>query len=208
MPKACAYLLFLLIAALIVASNVSAQDCFADSPSLADGQSPSDPIIVRELSRSEHDHLERLFKSLSGKWEGRAEDMECKGGIDSPSINRTSYTIKAQAKTNRNGDIRLETELFSEERRTSHTEVTEFYLSDQKLRHEMDSGGGDVQLIEITKDRVKFLKRGNFSGGWYGGNTKREIFVSLSVGRNSFSIESRFYIQGRFTLHRVRHFKR
>lgn len=78
------------------------------------------------------------------------------------------------------------------------------YLVDKKLRLDDTGGAGDVELIEVSKNRVMFLKR---TGGGPG-TLKREFFISLVNGDNAFTIEKQVYTQGRFTLSRVRHYRK
>jgi len=205
-------IILLMISCLMISFGVpdatQAYDCFSPSPSYADGKSPFDPMTIRDLTPTEQDHLESLFKSLSGKWRGEAADVECKGSTNAPTINRNEYNITALVKVDRQGSIRIKTKLVSEENHSSHTEIMEFYLTRNKLRFENDSGSGDVQLIEVSEGEFKFLKRGIISGGRFGGPRKHEIILTLSARSDSFSIDTWFYIKGEFHTRRIRYFKR
>jgi len=206
LKKCMVTLVSILATALPPLTDAHAYDCFEKSPSYANGQSPFENMVVRDLSRVEQDYLERLFESLTGRWQGEAADVECKGRMDSPSVKRTEYTAAVKIKRDRKGNIRIEMELESDKRNTTHEEVTTFYLIDEKLRSETDGAAGDVQLIEVSRNEVSFLKRGVMSGGWWGGNTKREIYYTLSDGPNAFSIDIRYYVQGNFTFRKIRYF--
>jgi len=128
-----------------------ANDCVSRSPSYANKKTPNDKLKVRDLTDTEQDLLRNMFQSLSGRWEGNANDTECKGRTGERYKETSTFTIKAEVKTDRNGDLRLESVLYSEEQHTRHSEIIEFFLTDNKLRFDNDSGAGDVEIIDISK---------------------------------------------------------
>jgi len=182
-------------------SNLYSQDCYALSPSQANGKSPFDWITVRNLTESEQRLLIEQFQSLSGIWEGEAIDEECKGGEESPVKKRNSYSIRGKVKVDRYGNLKLNAVLFSKAENTKHYEMFSIYLVDKKLRVDDDSGAGDVELINVTKNQIRFLKR------YISDSLKREHFISINISEKSFAIEKLIYVQGRYLIFRSRLFK-
>lgn len=196
--------LFLVIHLLILSvavSNLYSQDCYAPSPSYANGKSPFDWITVRNLTESEQRLVIEQFQSLSGTWEGEAMDEECKGGEESPVKKHNAYSIRGKVKVDRYGNLKLNTVLFSKAANTKHYEKFSIYLVDKKLRIDDDSGAGDVELINVTKNKIKFLKR------YISGSLKREHFISINISEKSFAIEKLIYVQGRYLAFKSRLFQ-
>jgi hypothetical protein len=189
---------------LIVASQVFSYDCYSLSPSFSGDQTPYDKLIVRDLTQPEQTMLETLFKSFAGRWEGDGDGAQCRGNADSPSLEHFLYSIQAEGKADYHGNLSLRTKVRSIADKTNQTEVIRFFLVDNKLRFENDGSAGDVQLIEIAHNKVKFLQRGR--GG--PGTLHREVYISLIAVGNAFTLEKMLYTQGRFTFGRVLHFKR
>jgi hypothetical protein len=189
---------------LISACQVFSYDCFAPSPSFSGDQTPYDKLNVRDLTQSEQSMLATLFKSLTGRWQGDGDGVQCRGSVDSPSIEHFLYSIQAEGKADYYGNLELKTKIHSITDKTNQTELIRFFLIDNKLRFDNDASAGDVELIELAKNKVKFLQRGR--GG--PGTLHREVFISLIAAMDTFTIEKKLYTQGHFTFGRVLHFKR
>ncbi len=188
----------------IAAPRALAYDCFAPSPSFLGGNTPYDKLNVRDLTQPEQNMLATLFKSLSGSWEGDGEGVRCRGNPDSPTIENLLISLKAEGKTDFKGNLALRTRVRSITDKTHHIERIRFFLVDHKLRFGHEAGTGDVELIELAEDRVKFLQR--FRGG--PGTVHREIFTALIAAKSTFTIEETIYTQGQFTFGRLLRFKR
>ncbi|MCP4749094.1 MAG: hypothetical protein GY874_23610 [Desulfobacteraceae bacterium] len=176
------------------------QNCYVPSPSYADGKSPFDKINVRDLTNTEEEILIENFKSLSAYWKGEAIEEQCKGSVESPYRERNLYSIKAKAETDRFGNVKLKSTFRSDEKNTTHSEIIRLYLVDNKFRFNDDTGYGDVELIEITKSKVRFLKR------YVDRFLRREYFVTLSFESNSFSIDTTIYVQGKYSFFTKKNF--
>ena len=201
--------LIVLMTALIFFSSVAgshafAEQCYSPSPSYKGEKTPFDPITIRELSRSEQQMLSALFKSLKGRWKGNGEGIQCRGNVGSHSLERFLYDLDAEGNTSQRGRLRLRTRLYSKTEKTNQSEEISFYLIDNKLRFNDEAGAGDVELLELSKSRIRFLQRGR--GG--PATLNREVFITLLVDRKAFTFERRVYSQGRFTFARKLHFRR
>jgi hypothetical protein len=189
---------------LIAASQVFAYDCFATSPSFLGGNTPYDKLDVRDLTQPEQNMLARLFKSLTGRWEGDGDGVRCRGNSDSPTVENLLFSLEAEGKADYRGNLDLRTKVRSIVDKTHQTEYIRFFLVDNRLRFDDEASAGDVELIELAKDRVKFLQR--FRRG--PGTVHREVFISLIAKSNTFIIEKKIYTQGQFTFGRVLRFRR
>ena len=189
---------------LIAVSQAFSYDCYATSPSFLGGNTPYDKVNVRDLTQSEQNMLATLFKSLTGRWEGDGDGVQCRGNVESPSIENLLFSLHAEGKADIHGNLALRTKVRSIYDKIHHNELIRFFLVDNRLRFDDEASAGDVELIELAKDRVKFLQR--FRGG--PGTVHREVFISLITARDTFIIEKTIYTQGHFTFGRVLHFKR
>jgi hypothetical protein len=189
---------------LLATSHVFAYDCYSPSPSFLGGSTPYDKLNVRDLTQPEQNMLAALFKSLTGRWEGSGDGVQCRGRVDSPSPEPLLFSIQAEGKADHHGNLALKTKVRSIADKTHQIEVISFFLVDDKLRFDNEASAGDVEIIEIAQNRVKFLQRGR--GG--PGTVHREVFISMITTSNTFIIEKKVYTQGRFTFGRVLRFKR
>jgi hypothetical protein len=185
-------------------SHAFADECYSPSPSYLGDKTPFDPITIRELSRSEQHMLSALFKSLQGRWKGNGEGLQCRGNVESYRLERFLYDVDAEGNASHRGRLRLRTRLYSKTENTNQSEAISFYLVDNKLRFNNEAGVGDVELIELSENRLRFLQRGR--GG--PGTLNREVFIDLIVDRKAFTVTRRVYSQGRFTFARTLHFRR
>jgi hypothetical protein len=190
--------------AFIPASQAFSYDCFATSPSFLGGNTPYDKLNVRDLTQPEQDMLATLFKSLTGSWEGDGDGVQCRGSVASPSIRNLLFSLEAEGKADYRGNLALRAKVRSILDKTHHYEYIRFFLVDNRLRFDDEASAGDVELIELAKDRVKFLQR--VRGG--PGSVLREVFISLIAARSTFIIEKTIFTQGQFTFGRVLRFRR
>ena len=188
---------------LLSASHVFSYDCHAPSPSFSGSNTPYDALNVRDLTQTEQNMLAALFRSLTGRWEGDGDGVQCRGSVDSPSPEHHRFSTQAEGKADYHGNLALKTKVRSITDKTHQTEVIRFFLVDNKLRFDNDASAGDVQLIELAQDKVKFLQRGR--GG--PGTLHREVFIALIATSNTFILEKTIYSQGQLTFGRVLRFK-
>ncbi len=185
-------------------SHAFAEECYSLSPSYRGGQTPFDPITVRELSRSEQQMLSALYKLMHGRWKGNGEEIQCWGNVESHRLERFLYDLDAEGSHGLRGRLRLRIRLYSKTEKTNQPEEISFYIIDNKLRFNHEDGAGDVELIELTKNRVRFLQRGRSGPA----TLHREVFIDLTADSQAFTLERRVYTQGRFTFGRKLHFRR
>ena len=197
--------LLLLIAGLPTAW---AENCGAPSPTFQQGKTPFDEMEVRDLTAGERKMLERLFKSLEGDWEGEGEETQCRGSGDTVYQENEGFTLEAEAEYDPDGSLRIETDLRSPSQKTRHSEALTLYLADNKLRVDNDGGAGDIELVEVGSSRIRYIKRGVIFGASGGASLRQELFVTLSAGGGTFSIETMVFIQGKFAGSRVRRYRR
>jgi hypothetical protein len=189
---------------LVAASQALSYDCFATSPSFLGGNTAYDALNVRDLTQTEQNMLATLFKSLTGRWEGDGDGVLCGGNVDSPTIENRLFSLQAEGKADYRGSLALRMKVRSISDKTHQIELARFFLVDNKLRFDHEASAGDVEFINLAKDRVKFLQR--FRGG--PGTVHREVFISLIAAKSTFIIEKTIYTQGQFTFGRVLRFKR
>jgi hypothetical protein len=163
---------------------------------------------VRDLTAGERKILERLFKSLEGDWEGEGEETQCRGSGDAVYQEVEDFTLEAEAEYDPDGSLRIETDLRSPSQKTRHSEVLTLYLADNKLRVDNESGAGDIELAEVGSSRIRYIKRGVIFGASGGATLRQELFVTLSAGGSTFSIETMVFSQGQFAGSKVRRYGR
>jgi hypothetical protein len=192
----------LLLTAIIVwtiaAHGAAANDCLSPSPTTLKGGDPYGSLNPRELTPSEHQKLIRLFKSLNGDWQGTANTFFCRSSSDPSDVVLGHETIEATVNIDRNGNLYMRAEFYSERRRTKSRKKMWLFLNNQLLRYNNDSGEGDVELTTVLENQVAFLYR-RILQSVYGGSTRQEFFISLMAIQNGFRIEERLYVQGRLS---------
>jgi hypothetical protein len=184
--------------------QAAAEECYSPSPSYMGGQTPFDPIKIRELSRSEQQMLSALFYSMHGRWKGNGEEIQCWGNLESHRLERVLYDLDAEGSRSLRERLRLRIRLYSKTEKTNQPLEISFYLIDNLLRFNEEDGVGDVELIELSQNRVRFLQRGRSGPA----TLHREVFIDLTADRKSFTFKRRVYTQGRFTFARKLHFRR
>jgi hypothetical protein len=125
----------------IAAPHVFSYDCFSPSPSFSGDKTPYDDINVRELTRSEQKMLSTLFKPLKGRWRGDAEEVQCMGSEDAPTVQHFNLSIDAEGKTDRRGGLTLRVKLRSKTQKTNWVQTFAFDIIDDKLQFDH----GDVE---------------------------------------------------------------
>lgn len=191
----------------LAAHGVSAESCLSPSPTVQNGGDPYGPINVRELTQEEHGTLEGLFKSLAGQWQGTSDTFFCRSSGNPEDVELGHETLKARIDVDRNGNLFMDARFYSEDRRTSSLKQMWFYLKNRSLRYNNDNGTGDVELIEISENRLAFLFRRVLQHG-YSGSSRQEYFLTLTKVMDGFRIEENLYVQGRLSSGYTWQFKR
>ena len=105
----------------------------------------------------------------------------------------------AEAKMDRSNGFQLSTEFYSPKEHTHHQEVLRLYLNENYLRINYDSGIGDLELIDVSDDKIELRylirvqNRGN-AGGIY-----NEYFYRIEKSPSGFTVHQDLYTQGRLS---------
>lgn len=191
-----------MIVALLVVMIESplAQECLSPSPSITQmGETPYDPIEVRKLTPSEFANLSKLFQSLTGDWRGEAEHFFCRSDQDPSDIAIERSIIRAKVQVDRNSNLNLSANLYSESDRTSYQKNLWLYLNDLKLRLNNDNSTGNVELQTVSEHKVAFFARHVLQTGTSGGSARQEPFYSVTRTPDEFTIEMRLYVRGKLS---------
>ncbi len=187
-------LTILLMGAALVQPAI-AWECLSPSPSVEMGETPYDPIDIRELTQSEFQVVAEMLKFMDGAWKGRAEQFFCRSDRDPTDLEVDTPTIKARVRVDRNNNLVLNAELYSERDRTSYQKNLRFYLNNRLFRINNDNGTGDVELLEVSGTKVAFFSRHVLQTNKTGGSARQEIFYALTKTPEGFTIEKRVYVQ-------------
>lgn len=177
------------------AINAYAQDCFAPSPMIQDNDSMSPEIRSREISKSEYQKLASFFKYLDRDWAGIGKEVLCKGRKEEPYKEINDYTISAETTMNYQGQFTLKFKLYDSEKRTTSYKNYDLFLTEKSLRADSDSGAGDIELIEISENIVRYRQR-SMHGGIHGVPRLEEVFTTIQRTPNGFKLIKSFYHQG------------
>jgi hypothetical protein len=190
--------ILILIITITCVLGANAQDCFAPSPT-AQGESKYPPIIPRELTKTEHGDLNRLFKSIVGNWSGTGKEVLCKGRVANPTQEIVRYTIKnGKSVFDRFGNFSLKLELHSAEKRSSHSEKQDLFLTEKYFRADSSNSSGDVELLEVSANLLRYRKRAAIGGSYpFGTSSQGEAFTTISRVNNTIVLSRSYYFQGR-----------
>jgi hypothetical protein len=183
-----------------VYADAAEMGCLAPSPTKLAGKDPFGPMTVRDLSDQEEQLLKTLFRSLSGTWIGTAESLLCRG-IDNPSDKEIKKsTLRLAVESDHFGTTTTFLAHFYEsQERVRHFETIRFFLKEHRLRVDSESGAGDIELIEITESRIRFLHR-RIHAAARGAAVRKEFFINLAIDGHKCNYERLIYTQGRLTV--------
>lgn len=184
---------------LAAASPGWGQECLSLSPSIQAGKDPFAAIEPRDLTPTEFDGLVRLFKSLAGNWQGRADTFFCRSTVDPADRILEKLTAVAKVEVDYYGNLTMDGELFNEADRTRADKDLYLFLNNRRVRIDHDTGAGDVEIQSITERGLSFFYRRVVATGSKGGSARREYFFSLQVEDNRMQIEQTVYVQGKLS---------
>lgn len=184
---------------LAAAAPARSQECLSLSPSIQAGKDPFAAIDPRDLTPAEHEGLVRLFKSLAGDWQGRAETFFCRSTVDPSDRQVETLVAGAKAEVDYYGNLVLSGDLYNEAQRTRENRDLHLFLNNHRLRLDHDTGAGDVEILSITERGFSCFYRRVAATGATGGSARREYFFSLQVEGNRLSIEQTIYVQGKLS---------
>ena len=177
--------------------------CLDPSPTVVGGDDPYAAIASRDLTPAERDTIKALFTSLDGEWRGSAHDLYCRGLKDPDDNRRYADTVKADVAVDHTGNFYLRMSLYSPQKRSTRQEILRFYLIGKRLRVNSPSTAGDVELIDVQTNRLAFLYRLLLQSDTSKGSIRKEIFIALETGDNTFSVEQQIYSQGRLSAEKI-----
>ncbi|MBI5552637.1 MAG: hypothetical protein HY911_14110 [Desulfobacterales bacterium] len=187
------------LAWLAAASPSWGQECLSLSPSIQAGKDPFAAIEPRDLTAAEHEGLVRLFKSLAGNWQGRADTFFCRSTADPADRIVEKLAAGAKVEVDYYGNLVMDGELFNEADRTRADKDLYLYLNNRRLRIDHDTGAGDVEIQNISERGLSFFYRRVVATGSTGGSARREYFFSLHVEGKRMQIEQTIYVQGKLS---------
>jgi hypothetical protein len=184
---------------LAAAAPGHAQECLSLSPSIQAGKDPFAAIEPRDLTAAEHEGLVRLFKSLAGNWQGRADTFFCRSTVDPADRIVEKLAAGAKVEVDYYGNLTMDGELFNAADRTRSDKDLYLYLNNRRVRIDHDTGAGDVEIQSISASGLSFFYRRVVATGSTGGSARREYFFSLQVEGNRLRIEQTIYVQGKLS---------
>jgi len=177
-----------------------ASGCFSPSYSIEKGRGVFEQIIPRDFIEGEYQDLQKLFKGFDGFWAGNAQVLQCRETDGEVRGQMENYSIKSEGKFLSSGQFILESDLYSQELRTSHNEILRLFLSKEKLASEPDIVDADIELIAVSSNGVTYVKKNQFRSG-SGARRVREVVTTIKkTGDASYSIERVIYLNGRLVL--------
>jgi hypothetical protein len=188
---------FCLIILVLSSSAAFGAECLSLSPTLQAGKNPYVQIIVRDLTLEEHKSLERMFRSMAGKWSGGAETFFCTSAENAADIDKDLETGNVLIALDYEGTLSMSAAFYSARKKARRQELLNLYPNNRRLRFNHDTGAGDVELIGITDTTISFLYRRVLTVGR--GSSRREHFFALSFGGDTITIDQKLYIQGKLS---------
>lgn len=183
---------------LAAASPGWGQECLSLSPSIQAGREPFAAIEPRDLTPAEHEGLVRLFKSLAGNWQGRADTFFCRSTEDPADRILEKLAAGFKVQVDYYGNLSMDGELFNEAERTRSDKDLYLFLNNRRVRIDHDTGAGDVEIQSISERGLSFFYRRVAATGRTG-SARREYFFSLQVEGNRLQIDQTIYVQGKLS---------
>jgi hypothetical protein len=178
-----------------------ASGCFSPSYSIQQGRGVFDQIIPRDFIEGEYQDLQKLLKGFHGFWAGNAQVLQCKGTDDEVREQIENYSIKSEGKFLSSEQFVLESDLYSQELRTSHHEILRLFLSEERLASEPEIVDTGIELISVSSNRVIYVQKNQDGSGIGTVRRVREVVTTIKkTGEASFSLERMIYLNGRLVL--------
>lgn len=180
-----------------MAGAVPAQECFSQAPSLAGGKDPYQVLTPTRLSKEGAKSIEKLFKKLKGRWAGEADGFFCRGTEAAPRREDDDFRVAMEAVAKATDALEITSDLTEKNNRTSRSERLRLMITDGTLRANRDDPGGDVEILDMSRNgsSIAFLHKEIKSGG--GGFT--EILRRIKVSGTSLTIVYDVYTRGGLT---------
>ena len=191
-----AFLSSAFLASTVLAAPLAAgAKCFDRSPLTPPGADPHTAIESNQLSHSQKKAVDALFKSLRGRWQGKAKGYFCKGTRESPRQVSDNATAEIEVESYERDSVTIKAILTADDRRSSRNELLRLFLSDETLRVGRDTRAGETKVLSARRNQLAFaIKVFHRHGGAVGGI--REVHRKILVTHNQMTIEFTVYSQG------------
>ena len=143
----------------MMSAQAMALECYSESPTLAEAENIFEHKPPTELTRKQQKQLEKLFDKLEGEWEGREVSFDCVGSETNARKRILNKTLTIDVEKRSDSSARINSEIYSEERRTTRYEHFRLFVVDDYLRLDGRSAAGDIELLSVESGRVSFLSR-------------------------------------------------
>lgn len=184
------------VIAVVSPGSLFAATCFEDSPSVKKGIDPKTKINIRELSPKEYRDLQKLLNNMAGRWQGTAVEVTCKGSIKSPVQESFTYEVVAKIiKKRPHITLSLESEWYSEKKKSTRLENLRLHLTRDYLRFNSDQQEGDVELIKVSDSFLVFLKKAVIRNPGRG-VIAQEVVRTIAFMGDTLMIEYLTYVNG------------
>lgn len=181
--------------------EVTAAECFGNSPSKNRGLPLTAEIKIQNITSDERQTLGRLIKNMEGFWNGTATETNCKGDASAPVEEKHEYKVHVHATTKYipvedAQSLKFRATWEGKTRNTTKLENFRFFLTQDRLRLDRNISAGDVEIIKIEDDFLVLTKKTNVRNR-AGGVVAQEIVRSYLLTHNTLSIEYLAYSNGR-----------
>ena len=143
----------------MMSAQAMALECYSESPTLAEAENIFEHKPPTELTRKQQKQLKKLFDKLEGEWEGREVSFDCVGSETNARKRILNKTLTIDVEKRSDSSARINSEIYSEERRTTRYEHFRLFVVDDYLRLDGRSAAGDIELLLVESGRVSFLSR-------------------------------------------------
>lgn len=150
---------YLLLLLLLLPMVASAANCFSPSPSIKQNIDIYEPIQATELSREQNEMVSQIFKRITGSWVGTTTSIICKGTLDAIDEKSTEYDAEVEIETLLRNGIKISNQLHSRQDRKKVQDTLQLYLSKQRLGITENSAVGDVQIVNLTRNFLVYLRK-------------------------------------------------
>ena len=189
-------LLLLFVTLLLMLSpQVQAVECFAPSPSIKNNIDIYEDIQTRALTKTEYEELSMLFKNMRGAWEGKAQQVTCRGDVNAQREEATNFTVETDVDTALKNAIIIKSSLHSSEKKQSYKETLAYYLTPNRLGITEFTRAGDVELINVAPNFLVYLRKENKRTP-AGGLVAQEFVRSIALYDHSLMMEDLNYSNG------------
>lgn len=188
-------ILVLLLVLFFLISSAQGAECFEPSPSVKNNIDMYEEIQARELTPVEFEQLTKLFKDMRGDWSGKAETVRCNGTVTKPHEEKIEYTVDADVEPGLSNNIDIKLNLNSSEKKQVYEETQHYFLTPKRLRLTENTRAGDVQLINITRNFLVYLRKHN-QRTTAGGLVAQEFVKTIALYGRTLMMQDLSYSNG------------